>query len=395
MNYSSVSAINDTSAACHPILLEMGYTSYRGLCDDYPTSRVSAGLFLGFYTVMVIACLIGLFYKQWKLKTNRIGNKEVNYISIARNPALMVLGTLTSYAFVLIQLLRVVISRKTYPCFLFTFTYWMAVPGLAAIIIGRCVRLIALTWMNQLKVKIGKRKLLSQSMELNDLSSFVVEGSSGNNGNNVEQQGLSGVSISESFSSLALVNNQEETTTDSNPQLETKQTNADSHIQVEIPKRKTSKNSTNSQEISRLSSSKFDKQKLRIYRFFTSSKFIGLLFLVVYGIHLIIYFSVGVADYYNAIIAETDRLNSSVSSFVRGTHLLSVEGCGNGTLDLVIMAIHFGVYVLIIFGLFVLALFMKNDVWKIKLELFLICVGWLLSSLLYAIPSFFTDINTL
>ncbi|EFC40633.1 predicted protein [Naegleria gruberi] len=271
----------------------------------------------------------------------------------------------------------------------------MAVPGLAAIIIGRCVRLIALTWMNQLKVKIGKRKLLSQSMELNDLSSFMVEGSSGNNGNSVELQSLSGVSISQSFSSLALVNNQEETTTDSNSQLETKQTNADSHIQVEIPKRKTSKNSTNSQEISRLSSSKFDKQKLRIYRFFTSSKFIGLLFLVVYGIHLIIYFSVGVADYYNAIIAETDRLNSSVSSFVRGTHLLSVEGCGNGTLDLVIMAIHFGVYVLIIFGLFVLALFMKNDVWKIKLELFLICVGWLLSSLLYAIPSFFTDINTL
>ena len=404
MNYTSIYAINDTSAACHPALLRMGYTNYRGLCDDYPTSRVLAALTLGLYTALVIASLIGQFYKQWKLKTNRIGHREVNYISIARNPTLMVLGTITSYIFTLVQLLRVVISRKLFPCFMFSFTYWMGVPGLAAIILGRCVRLVALTWMNQLKVKIGKRKLLSQSFMLENTESRSLLMDENRvelmSASNVELQSLSGVSISQSFSSIGALMNEDQqdlgpatNVESSSEQKEKKDESIVTRSNNETANNK--RNSENSEEIIRLGSSRFDKQKLRMYRFFTSSKFIAILFALIYGAHLIIYFSVGVADYFNVQSGSLEKLQNKKLSFVVGTHLLSEQGCGNGTYNLVVMATYFGAYLILLLGFVIVALFMKNDVWKIKWELSLICVGWLLSTITYAVPSFFSDITTL
>ena len=162
---SNISSSSNDSLICHPILLSQGFKSYLGLCDDYFSSYIVMGTILSCYSILLLITLSGLFYKLRKLKqAEQFNHLKVNFIS-ARNPVLMIWGALVGWLYTLIMSSRVLIGRKIFPCFLFSLIYYLSVPGLASTIIIRCVRLIALTKLHELKVRIGKREMLQEKEE--------------------------------------------------------------------------------------------------------------------------------------------------------------------------------------------------------------------------------------
>jgi len=107
-------ATNDTfnsthdTSICHPYLLAQGNKSEFGLCDDYPSAIALAAILLFAHIVLALANMIGLYYKLHKMKRNVA---KVNYLTVARSPALMIIGTLLGAFLNFIMLGRILIGR--------------------------------------------------------------------------------------------------------------------------------------------------------------------------------------------------------------------------------------------------------------------------------------------
>lgn len=199
---SNNSSSSNDSQICHPILLSQGFKSYLGLCDDYFTSYIVMGSILSCHSILLLITLSGLFYKLRKLKQVEQFN-HVNFIN-ARNPVLMICGAVVGWLYTLIMSSRVLIGRKIFPCMIFSLIYYLSVPGLASTIIIRCARLIAMTKLYELKVRIGKREML-QEKEEGKISTILIT-SNNKEVKKVENEGNNNIQIvikmAESFENM-------------------------------------------------------------------------------------------------------------------------------------------------------------------------------------------------
>ena len=347
------SPTNDSSI-CHPLLLEIGAKSEKGLCDDQISARVMSGLVLVAHIILVVVSLVGLFWKMWRLRKS---NSEitVNYLTTARNPALMVFGALIGLSYNVIMLGRVLISRKIYPCFLFMFCYYLAVPGLASTVLLRCIRLIILSRMNDLKVKIGSKGMKEISQELETVDSVSSR-------DNTSEVSMTPRDFSEASSGAPVV---------------------------------TSMNG--SFKLSLTSFEQFERDKLlKFYKFLISSYFVAIFYGVILSIHIAIYIVIGAIDYadWNFGIGIVDRSSTS-SSFVANSYIFSTTGCGNGSKNVSMFVSYLAIYGISAIVCVIISQFMKRDIWKIKLEITLVAVNWLFFAVIYGVGSIVPAVDTL
>lgn len=311
-NNNNTQSLNDTSV-CHPLLLAQGNKSELGLCDDYPSSRVIAAIVLMVHTCLLIASFGGLAYKLVKLSKNRGGSSQqkVNFLTLARNPALIVIGCSVGYACTFVMCTRILIGRKIYPCFIFTLIYFFCIPWIAGTTILRFIRLIVLSWLNSVKVRIGKREL-----------SHVTEKDMSSNRSS---------SISMSSGSTALTRGNSST---GNIRLEdifklSEQPRKSKETDVAASNDAPEEDDIILKKDTLLQS--FEKGRLiDLLRFLVSSKFIYLFYGIIAFIHVSIYLIIGGIDYYNFVngikISSTNRRQA----FVVDTYIFSPGGCGTG-----------------------------------------------------------------
>ena len=108
----NTSPTND-STVCHPILLAQGYQSIMGICDDNASALVVAAIVLFVHMVLVAVNLSGLMIK-WRQMKNV--SATVNFLTVARSPALMALGTLGGLLLTVIMTVRILSGRRQFPC---------------------------------------------------------------------------------------------------------------------------------------------------------------------------------------------------------------------------------------------------------------------------------------
>lgn len=321
MNYNKLTSLlsNDTnsfndSLICHPFLLERGRKSQYGLCDDEVSAVVIAAILLFIHTCIFLKAVISLLYKLYKLKQQDTDSKKVNFLTVARNPALMIFGTLFGYICCFILDLRILVGRKIFPCFIFTLDYHFSVPALSCAFILRFIRLVVLTWLNSVKVRVGKRQMLRGSME--DAAIMGTAVSEVAMHELVQQQQLHVIPSMSSDISAVTVGNDVTTT-------------------VEIPKSSKTK-SPSSEELVFFKKDtyfqNFEKGKLiHVLKFLVSSKFIYITFAIIGFIHLSVYFIVGGVDYYN--YTHDIKNPNKKQAFVVDTFVFAAaNGCGTGRL---------------------------------------------------------------
>lgn len=304
MNNSS-SSWNDT-LVCHPILLAQGNKSQLGLCDDEISALVIASLVLVCHVFLLFTSLFGFIYKLHQLKklemnsTTKRNGQQVNFLTVARNPALMIIGALAGFIYNVVISGRVLIGRKNYPCFIYSLIYYLSVPIMASTIILRFIRLIVLSWLNNVKVRIAKREMI--------LPTVIMK--------NKEIQMSEVTKSQETSLTSALVPSLENVTSDTAPQNHT----------ITIPQQDSEEEIIFRKETFLES---FEKGRLlNFLKFLVSSKFIFLFYGIVCFVHISIYLIIGGVDYYhfmNGIRSDNKR-----QSFMIDTFLFSTSGCGNG-----------------------------------------------------------------
>ncbi|KAG2373559.1 hypothetical protein C9374_012022 [Naegleria lovaniensis] len=385
------SSFND-SLICHPFLLARGRKSQFGLCDDEVSATVIVAVVLFLHTSLLIGAFIGLGYKLYQLKRTHVQRmSKVNFLTLARNPALMVLGALFGYIFCFILDVRVLIGRKLFPCFIFTLAYHFSVPMLSSVIVLRLIRLIVLGWMSNAKVRVGKRQMLRESMEHVALTGNAVSENAMNELVQLQQPSTPSVTSDTSRST---------TMTPSDIALVDIQNNSTSITYVKEHE-KPQRSSNDDKELIYFKKDtyfqNFEKGKLiDLLKFSVSSKFIYLFFGIIGFIHLTIYLIIGGVDYNNFIHGIKNSSTNKKQAFVVDTFVFAAEnGCGTGTYHTNMYITYLAVYVIVIFICSIGAFFMKRDIWFVKREIALSTTNWAFFALVYGVVNLFTDVTTL
>ncbi|KAF0982184.1 hypothetical protein FDP41_012045 [Naegleria fowleri] len=289
----------------------------------------------------------------------------------------MIFGTLFGYICCFILDLRILVGRKIFPCFIFTLDYHFSVPALSCAFILRFIRLVVLTWLNSVKVRVGKRQMLRGSME--DAAIMGTAVSEVAMHELVQQQQLHVIPSMSSDISAVTVGNDVTTT-------------------VEIPKSSKTK-SPSSEELVFFKKDtyfqNFEKGKLiHVLKFLVSSKFIYITFAIIGFIHLSVYFIVGGVDYYN--YTHDIKNPNKKQAFVVDTFVFAAaNGCGTGTYHTNMYISYLSIYAFVGIVFAVGALFMKRDIWYVKREIVLTVVNWSFFALVYAVVNLFSQVTTL
>ncbi|EFC43219.1 predicted protein [Naegleria gruberi] len=399
------------STVCHPLLLSQGNKSEKGLCDDTTSAVVISAIILFIHTCLLLVSVGGLVYKLRMLHILQKEHKQVvNYLQVARNPALMVMGAIIGWTYTFVLMTRVLIGRKIYPCFIFSLIYYLAVPALSNTVILRCIRLLVLTKLNELKVRIGKRQydlhattssenmkpLMDANVSLDILETLNNTPPSANNPltTDTEMKELkvhsetssvsssSGLLKATNRTSLSALTVGRTSSIMSQFTIEPKDITTDKPLEDEMIFRKETLLES------------FERGKLiSIMRFLVSSKFIFIYYGLLLALHILIFLIIGTIDYFN--FQNTGGASSnSRNSFTIDSYLFSPSGCGTGSYNQNIFISYFAFYGFIGVLLLLFSFFTKRDVWHIKIEVIVVIFGWVFFIVLYAVPSLFTIFTT-
>ncbi|KAG2387643.1 hypothetical protein C9374_001237 [Naegleria lovaniensis] len=364
LSNNATQQLTNDSTVCHPILLSQGATSLNGLCDDTPSARAVAGTILSVHVLLVIVSLTGLYYKLKKLSAIN-DEKKVNYLSVARNPALITLTLLVGLFLNAVMNGRVLIGRKIE---LDEFPEGVSTVGSDISNISHASSSGGGGVTSDILLLDSPRQQQHVWMELNS-------------SNNHNIQTSSNVTNSAIHNSPNLAHS----TLDSSTTV----TIAESVQQQQQQYR-----------IGRMESSfeRFEKEKLlKWYKLLISSKFVILSYCAVLILHSTIFLICGIVDYFNwqYYLDHPDEKRSSIL-FVVNSFLFSPSGCGNSTGNLLVFVSNIVVYgpsavIFIIWSL----LTRKKDIWRVRLEVVLISVNWVFALITYALPSFIQIIDIL
>ena len=140
-----------------------------------------------------------------------------------------------------------------------------------------------------------------------------------------------------------------------------------------------------------------DNNKLfKLCKFLTSSLFIYLVYGIMFFIHLLIYIGIGVGDYFTFINGGYNNVvDKKQASFVIDTFVFSTQGCGTGSKNFYVLLTFLIFYTVLAVGFGFVALLMKRDLWKVKMEIALTSINWVFFGLAYGIPNLRSEITTL
>ena len=244
-NTSNSSSLNST--LCHEVLFNFGAFSREanpsieyGLCPDTYASLIVALLYFIVYFLAMVLSSLGVV---WKRKSGHMS---------ARSPLYMLLTMFLGLIFVVGSSLRFIISRKIYPCAMYSIIYFVFVPALTLPTIFRCFRVFFLYKLNLHKTLIVK----------------TMENAEESMGGEMTYCGASSTSLVESSSATT---------------IQTLETSISSMANLEKSKQITSQKQTLRKE-----------QRLHsVYTFLVSYKFILICYACVFITHLSLWLIVG------------------------------------------------------------------------------------------------------
>ncbi|KAL9652802.1 hypothetical protein ABK040_010834 [Willaertia magna] len=345
-NFAINNTISNDTNVCHISLIEKGFKSQYGVCDDYVSAKVVSGIFLVFHFSLVVVSLSGLLYQYFKIyKANKL--KEINHLT-ARGLSLLILPAVWGLIFSFIVLMRIMINRKVFPCFIFMLTYFNAVPIMGLPIILRTIRLITLMKINEWKVVIanGHKKIITDGTQKIEMTESNVQDVNKTNNQSMNQD------IAVDNSLIILTENEVKALGNSN-------------IKNEII-----------QKYSRY---------IKVLTLFTNNNFALITFFAVISVHSFLFFICGLIN---------DLTTSS--NFVVGSKIYTFSnGCGLGTNSQIYFGTAIAFYLIITFFTVAVTFFIKRDTLFVKFEIIPLVINWLVIGALYLIPPFFSVISKL
>ncbi|KAL9652820.1 hypothetical protein ABK040_010852 [Willaertia magna] len=334
--------LNDTNV-CHISLIEKGFKSQYGLCDDYVSSIIVSGIFLVFHFSLVVVSLSGLLYQYFKLyKANKL--KEINHLT-ARGLSLLILPAVWGLIFSIIILSRVMVNRKVFSCFIFVLTYFNAVPIMALPIILRTIRLISLMKINEWKVVIAneQKKIVNEGItKIELLQENKLNLRNASNQNIVEE---STIVLDNSFIG------------------------------------------TTEKEIKTLNNEVVQKYSryIKIFAMFTNNNFALITFFSAILFHTILFVMCGLINDF-----------TSSSYFVADSKVFTFShGCGMINYSQIYFGTTMGFYILIGSVTMTITFFIKRDTLFVKFEIIPLVINWLVVGTVYLIPSVISPVTTL
>ncbi|EFC48593.1 predicted protein [Naegleria gruberi] len=364
------STFNSTS--CHPLLLNMSITNpmiFReefsqsslqyGLCPETYIALSIASFVLFVYLVTTCIAMIGLV---WQRKKTHIQ---------ARSLPLIIANTVANLTLVLLVALRVIVSKKYYPCFLLSLTFMLYPPLLTLPSILRGSRHYFLFRLNLMKKKVFGTSV-DELSELQSISSMSVSGKLEHRRSNSSSSLGQLFSRTNSFS-----------TTTSGPTSSTTagqdNNNASSQEFLQIDEKQ-----TNLEDIL----SRRDQLLMRFYEFMASYKFFITVYVVSFLIHLGLWAIVGGI--------EIGVYNSSGSwVFVESGFFEASHGCNITPKILIVLGIQAAFYLVWMFVINILCILSDRDTFNIKLEELILTVILIVALILYTIFGSIPVITTL
>ena len=388
---------NNTSTTnysiCDERLFNLGDLSREGynatvvnnICPDSIFTPIIASIFLTLYLTLALFGTVGVI---WKRKSGHIK---------ARNPVYMLLTISASLAFVVITCLRFTISRKIFPCFLYTFSFFIIIPSLCLPTVFRCLRIYFMYLLNKKKAQMFQTK----SEKPQQLTSVKKE-------QNVDQQvqeddKLKGITIlplasiqhgsstelsetsqpelltPKTFDNSSTISNiSQENPNDSSQTEQITTTRVITETGEDVHDEQDQKTWVTSSDIDNTSAI-FSDKKFKIFSYLVSYKFIAITYTISFIIHLSIWALLGGID-------ELSYSNSGKRIFLWNVSPFAFNsGCVTTSNTVILLGAEAALYIVIEVSFLIILFFVDRDTWSIKTEAFVLVFIQVALSLAYII----------
>ncbi|EFC39249.1 predicted protein [Naegleria gruberi] len=337
---------NFSNANCHPLLINLtrenpslfrenvtSNDSFEyGLCPETLIALILTSCILFIYLITFIVSLVGVLWER--------RNQHIQ----ARSFSLMLANMISNLILVLLVTLRIIVSKKYYPCFILSITFMLYPPLLTLPSILRGCRLYFLYLLNLKKKKLFGHEHHSTSLE----SIFNIEMSSSNN---VSRRSSNTETIASS-------------TLSTNEFIIGKETNLDEIL------------------------SKKDRMILRLYEFLSSNKFIITCYILAFIVHLILWSILGGIE-----LSVYDSTQSWV--FMESGFFEAIHGCNIKSNILIVIGVQSVFYLISVFVIIVLCILSDRDTFNIKREELISVIILTVCAIIYTILGSIPAITTL
>ncbi|EFC48244.1 predicted protein [Naegleria gruberi] len=380
----------DSSLIGTPWIREMNVTSQYGLCNDTYFAFATCLAFMIVYIITVLLTGVGVF---WKRKSSHVE---------ARSPIYLAFTLCAAFFFIVGMTLRIVISRRLFPCGLLTICFF-TFP--AAVTLPTIFRLMRAYFMY--KINLQKTKLFESPTNLQNTSTtntggdntsgnielkqaidnFTIETQSG-----TQQQQFFGqedgiVKRQERLSRVIAKNHEYEPQLDSiNGTTSNTVTDDDDESNFDTDNDSQADVSTwNMSEYKDLADVQKELRKLKIFNFLISVKFITVIYILSFLFGVIIWLIVGVAE--EAIYNTSTDPNKKRIFLNEGGILLFSHGCGMNTTTTIMISVESILFILLELVFLIFAFTADRDSWGIKRETMILIVIQLTSAILFVVAA--------
>ncbi|KAG2383303.1 hypothetical protein C9374_004640 [Naegleria lovaniensis] len=359
--FSVFSTINNdtlnSTASCHPFLFTTGLsrestpTIENSICPDTYVSFTITLLFLIYYLLLLIITSLGIIWKR--------NSKHIQ----ARNLTHMFLTLASSFFFITIFCLRIIIGRKSFPCGLYSWCFCLA-PLATLPTTCRSLLLYFSYKLNLIKMKLGmKRKSMIQFQE--ELNGEVGRRIIVEDGN----------SNSDNHSSVP-----SNTTLQSIPSTSTEDPSLSSQFKEEV-----------TPDTSCVSITESEKRLIKIYQFLTSYKLIVLIYITSLIFSTCLWLLMGGIE--EGIYISQNRTKKKIFTFAG--FLEFQIGCTLTTNCLILILSLAVVYCIFEAVAVILSIRADRDTWHIKKENFIVLLVEVLGLALFIILGLIPQVQNL
>lgn len=388
---------NSTTRICDPSLIntpwsrEVNGSSQYGICPDTYFSFATVLTFMIIYIITVILSAVGVF---WKRKSSHVE---------ARSPIYLSFTLCAAFFFIVGMTLRIVISRKLFPCGLLTICFF-TFP--AAVTLPTIFRLMRAYFMY--KINLQKTKLFDSPTNLQNntsttntdnanielkqaIDNFTTETQNMEKTNNPQFFGQETdlVKRQERLSKVILKNHEYEPQVDTTTATGTTSntvTDEDDESNFDTDNESLADVSTwNMSEYKEMADVKRELKKLKIFNFLVSIKFITVIYILSFLFGVLIWLIVGVTE--EAIYNASTDPNKKRIFLQEGGILLFTHGCGMNTTTTIMISVESILFILLELVFLIFAFTADRDTWGIKRETIILIGIQLTSAILFVVAA--------
>jgi len=354
---SNDSSLNNSSNnnGCYSQLFELGSftrdgpnaTVLYGLCPETWLTPAFSFFFLAVYLIILVFSCIGLF---WKRHSKHVQSRSATYMSLT---------LFASAIIVILSCLRYIISRRVFPCAIYSVTYFVMPAALILPAIFRCFRLFFMNRLNR-----QKANMIPTPNVLNQSNVIFPSDTTSNGTTSVELKPLQEMSTikTDSIADDRL--------------FERSQKQVDFDVTDIVSDNGTVDDDVKSWAASDGASADYNEKakRIKLLTFLVSDKFIISCYVALFIFHGILFLILGGVEW-------SQKLAKGTTIFTKDGGILEFQrGCGISTNTFIVIGVETFFYVIIEVILIILCFIIDRDTWSIRNET-LVLVGLKLFSI--------------